>query len=215
MGGFYCSVEGLSSPNGICSAGYFCYRGARDGQGNVNSLVGGTGGMCPQGTYCSVGSSLPLLCPPGTFSQSTAATSISACRPCSPGFYCNGSGLISPRGLCESGFFCRNGSAVSRPFGFPETVGSICPRGHFCPKGSSEPIPCPPGMYSNVSGASSCSICPAGFFCTGGVDDYAKTPCPPGFFCPQVWGDFFTTLLLCALHITFVEDFPPTLSFAL
>jgi len=26
-------------------------------------------------------------------------------------------------------------------------MGNICPRGHFCPAGSSSPSPCPPGRF--------------------------------------------------------------------
>ncbi|NWS49971.1 SVEP1 protein, partial [Probosciger aterrimus] len=49
-----------------------------------------------------------------------------------------------------------------------------CPVGHYCPTGSPEPIPCPPGKYQDQAGKSQCETCPAGMECK---------PCPGGMFC--------------------------------
>lgn len=49
---------------------------------------------------------------------------------------------------------------------------TICPAGHFCPRGTKEPIKCPDGWYNLDEGASifdTCLRCPAGFVCKDGV----------------------------------------------
>ena len=63
--------------------------------------------------------------------------------------------------------------------------GGPCPRGHFCPRGTSFPLPCPAGFYSNLTGQASCFPCPAGFYCPGNLTTYCGHPCPAGFYCPR------------------------------
>ncbi len=48
---------------------------------------GGTGGRCPQGHYCPIGSSFPEPCPEGYYSNSSRNTQLSDCVPCPPGQY--------------------------------------------------------------------------------------------------------------------------------
>lgn len=63
--------------------------------------------------------------------------------------------------------------------------GGPCPRGHFCPSGTSHPQPCPPGSYSNLTGQASCFPCPAGYYCPENITTYSGHPCPAGFYCPR------------------------------
>lgn len=63
-------------------------------------------------------------------------------------------------------------------------MGGICPVGHYCPTGTTTPIPCGAGAFSNVTGLSTCHQCPAGYYCLLGADNYQATPCDPGYYCP-------------------------------
>lgn len=63
--------------------------------------------------------------------------------------------------------------------------GGPCPRGHFCPGGTSLPRPCPAGSYNNLTGQASCFPCPAGYYCPETVTTYSGHPCPAGFYCPR------------------------------
>lgn len=72
---------------------------------------------------------------------------------------------------------------------FPNTgnetgVGGVCPVGHYCPTGTTVPLPCAAGAFSNVTGLSTCHQCPAGYYCLLGADNYVGTPCDPGYYCP-------------------------------
>lgn len=55
-------------------------------------------------------------------------------------------------------------------------MGGICPVGHYCPTGTTTPIPCGAGAFSNVTGLSTCHQCPAGYYCLLGADNYQATP---------------------------------------
>lgn len=43
------------------------------------------------------------------------AVSIEVCQPCLPGHYCAKPGASSPSGLCNPGFYCREGSQAASP----------------------------------------------------------------------------------------------------
>ena len=65
-------------------------------------------------------------------------------------------------GYCPPGKLC-NQSATTHPYD--------CPIGHYCPWGSSVPLPCPPGYFGNATGLGSkgeCPTCPPGAWCSGG-----------------------------------------------
>lgn len=66
----------------------------------------------------------------------------------------------------HAGYFCSSGS--SEPSPVSKTYGDVCPVGHFCPRGSGSPTPCPVGSFLPGPGASSSSQC---------------HPCPPGNYC--------------------------------
>jgi hypothetical protein len=56
---------------------------------------------CPAGSQCPLGTVLPVLCLPGTFSLISA----SLCSPCPAGFYCGLQNMSVPL-ACPLGFFC-------------------------------------------------------------------------------------------------------------
>ena len=174
--GYYCDTTGLSTPTGPCSSGYFCTERAL-----LSNPVGEMyGGVCPAGHYCPERTSVPQGCPPGTYLNQTGAESVDDCTPCEPGMHCNASGLDTPSGPCDAGFYCSRGANVSTPIDGME--GGVCPVGHFCREGSPLPTPCFDGTFANYTQASVCSQCPERHYCTRGV---AADACPPGYFCPE------------------------------
>lgn len=60
-----------------------------------------------------------------------------------PGFYCEFDELANVSGPCMAGYYCSGGTIEPNPVN--QTYGDICPRGHYCPEGSSAKIACPPG----------------------------------------------------------------------
>ena len=56
-----------------------------------------------------------IECPLGTFGGATSLKAVEDCDSCSPGKYCNGTGLEAPSGVCAAGFYCRNGSFEREP----------------------------------------------------------------------------------------------------
>ena len=62
------------------------------------------------GSYCVEGSSTSEPCPQGKYGNSSGLRQVTDCSPCTPGYYCDGVGLTSPRGLCDPSFYCLEGS---------------------------------------------------------------------------------------------------------
>ena len=102
--------------------------------------------------------------------------------PCAMGLI--GSGRIEDQsstlcgGLCPVGFYCPNEAT---------TEAVLCPVGSYCPAGSSSPVPCPSGSYSdtpNIGSASECTACPAGSWCATGATEPA--PCSAGSASPNI-----------------------------
>ncbi|XP_077105722.1 uncharacterized protein LOC143764221 isoform X2 [Ranitomeya variabilis] len=173
--GYYCENAGLAAPSGECAAGFYCTGRAKTSK-PTDALQGN---ICPPGTFCPNGSQHPQLCPAGTFSADYSLGSVSECKPCPPGLYCSGSGIVSPTGQCPEGYYCPEGQ--TQPDGLP------CPSGHRCTAGSSKPLPCESGFYQNEEKQTTCRICEAGFFCERRelpVSDYTQFICPQGYFCP-------------------------------
>ena len=102
------------------------------------------------------------------------------CRDCTPGWYCDGSGLTVPRDLCAPGYYCTGGAKDANQH--------ECPRGYKCPKGSPNPVPCEAGHYQNETTQATCRICPPGFYCNdtyGPVISYGQFLCIEGHYCPE------------------------------
>ncbi|XP_037064294.1 multiple epidermal growth factor-like domains protein 11 [Peromyscus leucopus] len=177
--GSYCLLPGLVTPSGLCSAGFYCNRGASV----PNPTDGITGDLCPAGHFCPQGTPHPVPCAPGSLLTMPGATSVKDCQPCPAGWFCSQAGLSSPEALCEGGWYCPQASVSGHS---PDT---ICPLGHSCPPGSLEPRACPPGQYQDEPGQSFCKMCPAGKFCPSGIlESGTRTvmpvDCPAGYYCP-------------------------------
>ncbi|XP_074535630.1 uncharacterized protein LOC141797845 [Halichoeres trimaculatus] len=177
--GLYCEDWGLFEPTGLCQAGYYCIAGVnfQNPDGNFST---GVGGACPKGRYCPEGTSLPVPCPQGTYSNSLHLLDMFGCSPCPAGHFCGTVGLTRPSGLCQAGFFCPGGETAATG-----SEGGLCPPAHYCPQGSGRPVSCPAGTYTNLTGQSVCSRCPAGYYCPEKTGNFTKFPCPPGFYCPD------------------------------
>ena len=103
---------------------------------------------------------------------------------CGPGIR-GGNGLDSSEqssatcaGFCPAGFTCSGGAEGVEPV--------ACKEAHYCPEGSSVPLPCPAGTFGNASGLQAehdCNNCPVGHFCGPGVSK--PTTCSPGTVAPN------------------------------
>lgn len=163
-GGMYVDQPAATQPSGICKSGFYCSSGA------ISSTpeLGATGGPCLPGTNCPQGSAVPIVCDAGYY---CASTNTEQALPCDEGFYCiQGSYTATPTGTNNS-------------LGM---IGDVCTVGHYCPAGSSNPTPCPPGTFSrntqNVQ-ASDCFPCPAGFLCSESGIAVPHEMCPAGYIC--------------------------------
>ena len=136
--GSYCDQWELSTPAGLCDAGYFC--NGSDIEPNPANQI------CPAGFYCEQGSGSPTPCPEGTLSSVLGATNVTWCEPCTSGFYCAGPADTSVTGPCDAGYYCPPGQHSATPAEFE------CTLGHFCPVGTAYPEPCPPGYYQDEVG---------------------------------------------------------------
>ncbi|KAL8427177.1 hypothetical protein Efla_006804 [Eimeria flavescens] len=179
-GGFVCDEAGLSLPSAACPEGFVCARGAS--MDMLSLYVFGENsteyGLCPPGNFCPASSTSPTPCNAGTFQDGVGA---SECKPCSPGFACTESGLISPTVPCDEGFYCVKGSETPRPT--DGVAGDICPAGWHCPVGSFTPQACPPGKYTEQAGLATCSPCPSGYECP--LPSSTPLACSDGLVCPE------------------------------
>ena len=173
----YCSTARLSAPDGICDPGYYCPNGSTTGSQE----------SCPAGHYCERGSGIPTPCQPGTFNPDVLQDDISACRNCTPGKYCNGSGLTKDDGDCDKGYYCPGGQSIPNPSKYQ------CKRGHYCKAGSYESTLCESGTYQENVGKDSCDECPQGYYCDNTENRCNDTDksylvrqiCITGHYCPK------------------------------
>ncbi|XP_070551141.1 neurogenic locus notch homolog protein 1-like [Ptychodera flava] len=175
LGGYYCGQPGLVYPITPCSPGYYCRRSA---EGAAPDQLGDAN-ICPVGHYCPEGTTEPITCPAGTFSNDTGLHNVTECEPCTPGFYCDADGLIEPTAPCSAGFYCPAASTSSEQI--------ICPPGKYCPLQTSVPYNCPNGTFSNntrLEAAGDCTLCNEGWYCqTEGLTE-PEGLCTPGYYCP-------------------------------
>lgn len=178
--GYFCASGGLTKPEGLCLAGFACF-----GNSNLPNPIESDevtfGDLCMAGHFCPEGSGGGFPCPAGTFSSSRGLATERDCIPCPPGMHCNTSGLTAPSGMCDSGYFCIGGAIIGSPS--DGEMGDACPIGHFCTVGTSIPIPCESGTYSNSTGFSVCLTCPPGHFCHLSSTTQPAI-CLAGFYCP-------------------------------
>ncbi|XP_023933458.1 uncharacterized protein LOC106181652, partial [Lingula anatina] len=175
--GHFCPNATMSSTAGLCAAGYYCINGS------ITATPTGVGGnQCSPGTYCPDGSWYETLCPAGTYQPSNGATNETWCIQCTSGSYCNDSGLATPQGSCDPGYYCPGGQSVSNPNGLE------CPAGYYCPLGSSTFRICPSGTYQDWTQQSYCKWCPPGYYCDNSIEavvNYTAYVCPQGHYCPN------------------------------
>lgn len=91
-----------------------------------------------------------IPCPIGTYNNDAGSTSLSACKPCPESFYCDQIGkTLSDYGInnglhyCDDGMLCPSGAKSSSPS--LNDNGVLCPIGHYCKYGQSNP--CPTGRF--------------------------------------------------------------------
>ena len=175
QGGMYCLIEGLSQPSGLCSAGYYCLVGSVSPEpipltnSSISNYSSDTcpyvaeivhGNVCPEGSFCPIGSHFPTICPAGKF--------------------CNEVGLVSPAGNCTAGFYCPPGSTKADQM--------ACSPGNYCPTGTPLQLKCPLGTFSNASNNSNqsdCFPCTAGYFCHDRGLTSPTGECNSGYYCPE------------------------------
>ena len=135
---------------------------------------------CPPGHYCPPGTSSPLPCEGGTFSNKTGLSSAGQCTPTDPGFYAStggtqqtpcAAGTVQPSAgmgscvKCQAGTFqgsegqpscriCRAGSYSANVLSC-----ELCNIGEYCPARSAVGTPCPVGSTTEGRGAESSDEC--------------------------------------------------------
>ncbi|OAF66035.1 hypothetical protein A3Q56_06248, partial [Intoshia linei] len=157
--GQFCAGEGLSTPSGICKAGWWCKQGSDTA---TPTDIVNMGGECTAGHYCPVGSF--------------------ELNKCTAGYYCESNQLSIPSGKCYAGFYCPVGQYVPNPTNF------LCPTGHYCKVGSSVPTPCPVGTFLSVKGGEStsdCLLCTEGYYCDIPGRSAVTGKCSAGYYCPS------------------------------
>ena len=183
--GKYCETYGISDVSArLCAAGFYC-----SGSAIVSMPMTGStyGGICQRGQFCPAGSSSPTTCTGGS--------------------YCSKSQLSAVSGSCNAGHYCTSGATVPSPVAALFSFGDVCPKGNYCPAGSStytacgtglylpytgaqssaECIQCPPGYYCPVTGITfpTSYVCPAGYYCPLGTTTGTTNECPAGTYCPS------------------------------
>ena len=149
-----------------CPEGHFCPQGT------------GTNWMrCPLGTYSnatglqSVFECVP--CDAGMFCGTTGLTQPTGL--CSAGHYCTQGNYQSDP--------TTNLTTVSELINCSvhQVIGGVCPSGYYCPNGSAIPLLCAAGYYSDMEKQASCLLCPQGFYCPPGTADFSVNVCPGHF----------------------------------
>lgn len=134
--GFFC-LTGTKLPT-ACTDGKYSLPGAESVDDCIDCIEGyycvlgvtrAYLNECPKGHYCPAGENQPRECPKGTYGPNDKATSLDDCKPCDPGTNCDKTGIARQEN-------------------------HLCPPGYFCPEGSYQKKPCPPGTFRPMKGAS-------------------------------------------------------------
>jgi len=183
--GRYCADSGRSEaatslPS--CDDGFECKGGADNPKPND----GGTGGLCPVGHQCTVGTA--TACAAGTYAS---VTGLSACTTCPLGHYC-AAGSSTPT-ACASEKYCPAGSADVTDATAGTSGPQDCPAGTLALSSArsvespSQCKPCTAGMYCDgtVGSNKATGFCDAGYYCVAGAGSAASDDfkCPAGFYC--------------------------------
>lgn len=167
--GYYCNRTKTQQP---CPIGFYCEAGSE------------TPTKCPFGHYCPTsysfdgslrGAMSPVKCPLGykMYEGSNRTTFAETCEPCMKGWYGNHPDRRDCY-PCRPGVVCKERAISDVPldnssttFGVSVTRSYPCPVGHYCPRNSSEPTPCPIGTANNKQyqgQLSDCIACPKNHF---------------------------------------------------
>ena len=134
-------------------------------------------GYCAAGYFCPEGTTTPIPCPPGTFSNVSRLGSSLGCIVCPRGASCPGNATTLPTVCPQDTFQDQAGQTACRP----------CDPDKFCSRGSFVQLAslCEPGYYYTDNNRDSspafdasldCTICSPGYQCSG----VRQTPCIPG-----------------------------------
>ena len=139
---------------------------------------------CPRGRYCTGNTGYNWeSCPMGTYGPVEMLSAESQCTQCDGGYYCGETGASNMTGECYPGYYCQYGVDTPAPnnnTGF----GGGCPEGHYCSRGTADPIGCAAGTYNELTHREACELCPAGYYCLANFTTHMSTPCPRGAYCP-------------------------------
>ncbi|XP_026169217.1 uncharacterized protein LOC113134191 [Mastacembelus armatus] len=150
--GSYCGPQ-TAEPQ-VCPEGYFCPEGSHS-YNTPNQL-------CHFPYYCPANSSVMKSCDGGSMPVNTTELrgfKNSCCSVCEGGTYRPYLSPVPQCLPCPPGYFC--------PPGTDHYKSNPCPLGYICPMGSTQPMPCSPGSFGNLTHAekmSDCHPCPAGTF---------------------------------------------------
>ena len=132
--GHYCdSPRMIAKDNSkLCDEGTLCISGAKSPAVDNVSVID-----CPAGFYCEEGTTVPTMCPAGTYSGRTGLSSFSECDLCPEGFVCYQGQTTFENNECPVGFFCPEGT------GNAYVTLNLLPNGDpnyelLCPPGYSE-----------------------------------------------------------------------------
>jgi hypothetical protein len=148
--GLYAPLPGSAVCGGVCLAasGMYCVEGQPSA---------GAGAVCPPGQFSSGGNNVTVCspCNPGRFGNTTGLGNASCTAPCPLGRYSGGGRILCD--LCPAGVFGNQTGLTTAACSGQCASAS----GWYCPVGatSSVPLACPPGSYSNASGAAVCTPC--------------------------------------------------------
>ncbi|KAL8173679.1 UNVERIFIED_CONTAM: hypothetical protein K2H54_015666 [Gekko kuhli] len=100
------------------------------------------------GFYCPEGTGLNWQpCPPGTYGPNPGVSSRTDCISCDGGKFCLNHNASDVTGLCWEGYFCSQGAERPNPENQHNGHAGPCPTGHYCPRGTAVPQPCPVGTF--------------------------------------------------------------------
>jgi hypothetical protein len=161
----YCDIVGAPAPTDYCHAGFICQEGnSRPGPYvDVYDSSSTDSGQCPEGYKCGSGDATPTICDPTTYQPTTQTDT---CEGCPPGAYCTGG---THKENCKVGYYCSKKSETPYPDLDESAMGGICPKQHYCPAGTSQPLTCADGFIQRRIGKENCDKCPSGYTCKSGV----------------------------------------------
>ncbi len=121
--GFYCPTQVGSNLN--CPQSFYCPSAGSDQYFK-----------CANGTYCPTKSIKETQCPSGSFGSSDPRNFDidSSCTTCDAGQY-SSIGMNSCQ-KCTTGYVCLGNTTSAKPLDIVKENGYICPRGYYCPEGS-------------------------------------------------------------------------------